>query len=422
MTSLLDEITATRHSSNGDRPEPEGAETYADGTPVVRAPIRLNLGAGDIPIEGYIPIDRKTGHELYPLDYPDASVDCVRCSHALEHLPRAEVLPALTEWARVLKPGGSMRLAVPDLDVILRMHAAGQRGVEPYLMGGQVDADDFHKTVWTENKLRMLMRGVGLRRVRRWKSEVQDCAALPVSLNLEGFKPEPIDVQKVRGVMSVPRYVQSTAMACIFDAIHELGIPVKLAGGPYWHQAQEVLFEQAIAAGAEYILSIDSDTTFTPDDVRELYRLISTNPHVDAIAPIQMARGMPGPLLTIADPENPDKPLANIPAEWFEKDLLECRSAHFGCTVLRCASFAKLKKPWFMPQPDPEGGWGEKRVDADVGAWLKWREAGNTLFVAPLVSIGHVEEIVLSASRQMTHVVQDVGEFRREGPPIESIR
>jgi hypothetical protein len=390
-------------------------------------PLRLNLGGGDGPQpDGYLNVDRKFGGEVFPLDYRDGSVDSIRASHVLEHFSHRQTFAVLQEWFRVLRPGGSIRVAVPDFDWICRQHLGGHRGIEGYLLGGHVDENDRHGAIFTENKLRALMHGAGFRRVRKWTSEIEDCAALPVSLNLEGFKAEPVNLKGgsggIMGVMSVPRYVQSTAMDCIFTAIHSLGVPVKMASGPYWHQVQELLFEMAIGAGAEYILAIDSDTTFTPDDVRELYRLIAASPNVDALAPVQMARGMPGPLATFAGPDENSKPLGQIPTEWFERDMIECRSAHFGLTMVRAASLRKLAKPWFMSVPDPSGSWGPQRTDADVQFWLKWREGGNSVFIAPMVCVGHVEEVVLHPSRQLTTIVQDVGEYRRDGVPVEALR
>jgi SAM-dependent methyltransferase len=43
------------------------------------------------------------------------TADVVYASHVLEHLDRGEVLRFLSEIARVLAPGGIVRLAVPDL-------------------------------------------------------------------------------------------------------------------------------------------------------------------------------------------------------------------------------------------------------------------------------------------------------------------
>jgi predicted SAM-dependent methyltransferase len=155
--------------------------------------VKLNLGAGALPLDGYQNRDIKNGFSAYPLgDYPDSSVDEVRASHLLEHFPHREVGKIVKEWARVLKPGGRLKIAVPDFDWIHKAYSNGQRNnwmLEAYLFGGQVDADDFHKTLFNEDKLRALLEGAGLVDVRRWKPDAQDCSSLEVSLNLEGRKP-----------------------------------------------------------------------------------------------------------------------------------------------------------------------------------------------------------------------------------------
>jgi SAM-dependent methyltransferase len=49
------------------------------------------------------------------LPAPNASMDVVYSSHFIEHVPRPRVAPLLAECRRVLKPGGLLRLVVPDL-------------------------------------------------------------------------------------------------------------------------------------------------------------------------------------------------------------------------------------------------------------------------------------------------------------------
>ena len=60
--------------------------------------LRLNLGAGSIPIEGYENIDRKSGHEVYPLTVH--GVDEIRASHVLEHFSHTEIGAVLTDWVK----------------------------------------------------------------------------------------------------------------------------------------------------------------------------------------------------------------------------------------------------------------------------------------------------------------------------------
>ena len=151
------------------------------------APVKLNIGAGQTVIDGFAPIDRRLGSEAYPLtQYADNSVDEIRASHILEHFSFREVRPVLAEWVRGLKPGGRIRSAVPDFDWICA-HSNDPLATF-YLMGGQIDENDFHKSVFRHRGLEELMRAVGLINVRPWTSTNTDCATLAGSLNLEGEK------------------------------------------------------------------------------------------------------------------------------------------------------------------------------------------------------------------------------------------
>ncbi len=51
------------------------------------------------------------------LPLPTSSVEVLYSSHMLEHLVRSETRDFLREAMRVLRPGGILRLAVPDLEI-----------------------------------------------------------------------------------------------------------------------------------------------------------------------------------------------------------------------------------------------------------------------------------------------------------------
>lgn len=150
--------------------------------------LKLNLGSGDCPIEGYVNIDRKTGQEAYPLAYEDNSVDEIRASHILEHFGLYEVGDVLKNWADKLKPGGLLKIAVPDIDKILEQYKNGDVRTAGYICGGQVDTNDYHKCIFNRKALTNQLEKAGLYDIRHWDSEITDCASLPVSLNLQAFK------------------------------------------------------------------------------------------------------------------------------------------------------------------------------------------------------------------------------------------
>jgi len=95
---------------------------------------KLQLGAGGHPVEGWLNTDlhdygRPT--ELVYLDVrkpfplPDASFDFVYSEHMLEHLTYDEGQRCLRESLRVLRPGGTIRIATPSLERIAGLYDAG---------------------------------------------------------------------------------------------------------------------------------------------------------------------------------------------------------------------------------------------------------------------------------------------------------
>lgn len=177
-------------------------------------PVKLHLGCGVKHLPGWVHVDALA----YPhVDHvgpveslpfaADGSVDLIYACHVLEHFGRNEVAGVLAEWRRVLKPGGVLRLAVPDFAACAELYVAGRLGslndIMGLLMGGQRDQYDYHKVLFDEASLTALLKAAGFSSVRPWDwrgtehAEMDDYsqAYLPhmdkangrmVSLNLEG--------------------------------------------------------------------------------------------------------------------------------------------------------------------------------------------------------------------------------------------
>lgn len=54
------------------------------------------------------------------LPFADQAFDAVYCSHVLEHLPQQQAANLLRHMHRVLRPGGVIRVVVPDLETLAR--------------------------------------------------------------------------------------------------------------------------------------------------------------------------------------------------------------------------------------------------------------------------------------------------------------
>ena len=87
--------------------------------------MKLNLGCGDVYFDGWVNIDMESEkadlkHDLRsPLPYDDSSADYIYNEHFIEHLTVTEGLAFLSDCHRVLRKGGVLRIATPNLDYLL---------------------------------------------------------------------------------------------------------------------------------------------------------------------------------------------------------------------------------------------------------------------------------------------------------------
>ena len=386
--------------------------------------VKLNLGAADQQIEGYTPIEIKNGQPAYPLtDYADNSVDEIRASHVLEHFSYRQVPQVVSDWHRVLKPGGRLRIAVPDFDYIVAQNKIGKND-EPlmsYLLGMQLEEHDFHKSVFTKHSLGNVLKAAGFSDIESWESEFNDCAKLPVSLNLSGIKIKNGNQSKkmqISAVQSMPRLGFTSNFKCAAAIFPGLNIQLFIGEGVFWDQVLTRMLEERVAAGDEFIITVDYDTIFDARHVQRICQLLISNPKADAVCPLQIKREKPHPMLQIDDGKG--GMLKTVPLETFDKELVQIATGHFGLTVFRASAFKDLKKPWFVGKPDKDGGWNEGRQDPDTFFWVNWHESGKRLYLASNVGVGHTQNIITwpgTAEDNWALEHQYRSDFDKTGPP-----
>jgi predicted SAM-dependent methyltransferase len=97
-----------------------------------KGPIMLNVGCGTDYKEGWINIDNNSDDNIErldlnwdlrnPLPFPDGSVDYIFNEHFMEHLTPEEGIKANQDFLRVLKKGGVLRIAMPNLEETVALY------------------------------------------------------------------------------------------------------------------------------------------------------------------------------------------------------------------------------------------------------------------------------------------------------------
>jgi len=86
-------------------------------TPLLGSLVKSRLNA-------VFPDNVKYGDIVKGLPVSNNSCDAVYCSHVLEHLSLQDFRVALANTYKILKPGGTFRCVVPDLEVIAKRYVA----------------------------------------------------------------------------------------------------------------------------------------------------------------------------------------------------------------------------------------------------------------------------------------------------------
>ncbi|MFC1841263.1 methyltransferase domain-containing protein [Thermodesulfobacteriota bacterium] len=138
----------------------------------------IHLGCGGVNHKDFINVDlRLYPHVHYVRDitdlsiFPDGFADLIYVCHSLEHISHLKVGTVLEEWVRVLKPGGTLRVSVPDFDSMVQIYEENEKDLDLIirpLMGAQDFPANFHYTSFNEKTLSRHFFNAGLKNVRKW--------------------------------------------------------------------------------------------------------------------------------------------------------------------------------------------------------------------------------------------------------------
>jgi len=139
--------------------------------------LKLHLGCGDIRLEGYNNIDCRYLSAVDQIDdikilasFEENTIDVIYASHVLEHFSRWEYKEALQRWYNILKTGGTLRVAIPDFEQVVKYYLKTKnlRDVSGLLYGRQNYKENYHTWCWDFNELKKDLNSIGFKDVRRY--------------------------------------------------------------------------------------------------------------------------------------------------------------------------------------------------------------------------------------------------------------
>lgn len=138
--------------------------------------LKVHVGCGRNYIPGWTNVDIFSSvkadvyADMSALPFDRESIDCLYCCHCLEHAHRHMIIATLTHWRDLLKPGGILRLAVPNFAAVVEWYnkTGNLDDVMGLLYAGQNHPKNFHTVTFDSNTLRRDLIRAGFNTVQYW--------------------------------------------------------------------------------------------------------------------------------------------------------------------------------------------------------------------------------------------------------------
>lgn len=173
--------------------------------------VRLNIGARDKAIPGFISVDcdPHVGVSVVAdasdmTKWGPGGVDEIYASNILEHFPMPETARVLLSWLTALKPGGILYISVPDFAYAIKFYSTFgmTEWVRNFLWGDQGYKTAFHYAGFDERLLTKMLIDAGFSDIARVKQfnipgRGQDCSDNVIVLNGEPWTGEQVSLNMV---------------------------------------------------------------------------------------------------------------------------------------------------------------------------------------------------------------------------------
>jgi predicted SAM-dependent methyltransferase len=139
--------------------------------------MKLHLGCGNKHLEGFINIDVRDIEGVDLIEditlletFKEKTVDLIYASHVLEHIGRREYKKVIKRWYDIIKPGGTLRIAVPDFESVTEHYNSNKEldKLLGFLYGGQDYPQNYHYCTWDFQKLSDDLKEAGFKEVKRY--------------------------------------------------------------------------------------------------------------------------------------------------------------------------------------------------------------------------------------------------------------
>jgi ubiquinone/menaquinone biosynthesis C-methylase UbiE len=134
--------------------------------------------------------------QAWSLPFPDDWAEEILAIHVLEHVPPPRLAATLGEWRRVLRPGGKLRISVPDSAALMRAFLDASEREKWSLIGAllgmyanpsvwtpdQLCAPADHQVLFDEHLLRSVLLSAGFTEFRNRSDTESD-------VHTEGWRP-----------------------------------------------------------------------------------------------------------------------------------------------------------------------------------------------------------------------------------------